>query len=501
MTSILFLDEKKVNSYDESNIIFKDLNLDDIINEVARYAKLFDIKKYFYIPLSTKDEVLYRHEVFKDLENTELFDLLNLFSYTLTRKLKDIEESNKVKYDVYKKIKLKQKIEEYLEILNTFLEKISSISYSSRALKNMVAYIDSYLKSEEVLFVINDMNIINEEMKNVHYRLYFHDGTIKMAKNDDVELVNDKIDPVLEKYEVDNPIDFSKYYGTIPTHFLGQIYSELSKYYPKEFKHLELFSKHFNGFLDKTIISFSNDIQFYIAYMEMQKRIKTMGLSFSYPEITEKNACVRDGYDLALAISFFIKDRRIVTNDFEYNDNESIIVVSGPNQGGKTTYSRYVGQTFYLASLGLPVTGTASSMPIVSRVFTMYEVEEASNNLNGKLKSELIRIKDIMDNMTDNSIMIMNEVFASTSLEDGVVLGKNVIDMINAKNSKGLFVTFIEELSKYNNTVSMGSTVDANDPSIRTFEILRKIDNSNTYARSIAKKNNVSYDDIIRRIG
>ena len=102
--------------------------------------------------------------------------------------------------------------------------------------------------------------------------------------------------------------------------------------------------------------------------------------------------------------------------------------------------------------------------------------------------------------MTDNALLIMNEVFASTSLDDGIILGQKVIDMVQEHNSKALFVTFIEELSKYKGAVSMGSTVDKENPSIRTFEILRKLDNSNTYARSIAKKNNVSYDDIIRRI-
>lgn len=500
MTSLLFTNEENVNSYDRESLIFKDLNLDNIIDEIVRYAKLFNIKDYFYKTLKTKDDVLYRHEVFKDLENKELFDLLNLFSYTLQRKLKDIDDSNKVKYDVYKKIKLKQKIEEYLSILTNFLEKINKIEFKSRAINNMVSYIKDYLNSEEVKFIINDMKLINEEMKNVKYRLYFFEGTIKIAKIDEEESLNNKINSTLDKYECDDIVDFSRNYGSIPVHFLGQIYNELSKYYPREFKHLDLFSKHFNGFLDKTIISFSNDIQFYIAFIEMRKRIETMGLEFCYPEITDSIAKCVGGYDLALAQAFFVKRKKIVINDFLYDNNESIIVVSGPNQGGKTTFSRYVGQVFFMASLGLPVVGSEASLPLVSRIFTMYEVEEESSNLNGKLKSELIRIKDIMNQMTDNALLIMNEVFASTSLDDGIILGQKVIDMVQEHNSKALFVTFIEELSKYKGAVSMGSTVDKENPSIRTFEILRKLDNSNTYARSIAKKNNVSYDDIIRRI-
>lgn len=502
LTSLLFTGLENVNKYESSDIIFKDLNLDSIISEVLRYAKLFDISKYFYMPLKNKDDVIYRHEVFKDLENASLFDALNKFSYTLSKKLKEIDVEKNLKFDVLKRVRLKQKIEEYLDILSELVEALGKEKFSSRALKAMNDYIVSYLNSENVKFVMSDMKLITEEMSKVKYRLYFDNGSIKIAKNDDVTPVEDKIGEVLDAYECDEVLQFTRDYGQIPVHFLGQIYKELSSYYPNEFKHLELFSKHFEGFIDETIKGFANDIQFYIAYIEMQKRIKSMGLEFTYPSIDSGKVYCEGGYDLALAISFYIKKKKIVTNTFEYKDGESVIVVSGPNQGGKTTYSRYVGQTFYLAALGLPITGISANLSIVDRIFTMYEVEEESSNLNGKLKSELIRIKNIMDKMQENTLLIMNEVFASTSLEDGIVLGKNVIDMINEKNSKALFVTFIEELSSYNSTtVSMGSTVDKDDPSIRTFEILRRLDNSNAYAKSIAKKNLVSYEDIIRRIG
>nr|MCR5706485.1 hypothetical protein [Acholeplasmatales bacterium] len=206
MNSILFINDEKVNKYSYTDPMFNDLNLDDIISEVVRKAKLFNIKDYFYMPLTNKDDILYRQEVFKDLEDKRVFDALNLFSYTMNRKLNELKESKTVKFNAYKNIFLKKKIEDVLEILNQFLDTMKGLTYSSRAIKMMVQYITNYLDSEKVKFVISDMALIKEEMKKVKYRLAFEGGAIKISKDEDETLIRDEINDVISSYKVENPI-------------------------------------------------------------------------------------------------------------------------------------------------------------------------------------------------------------------------------------------------------------------------------------------------------
>jgi DNA mismatch repair ATPase MutS len=285
-------------------------------------------------------------------------------------------------------------------------------------------------------------------------------------------------------------------------HVEAAIMDRVARLFPETFSRLEQYPERHRGYLDQVSATFDREVQFYLAYIEFKRRFEKAGLPFCYPAVTASKEIHTDNtFDLALANTLVDRRQPVVTNSFFLKGQERIVVVSGPNQGGKTTFARTFGQLHHLGCLGCPIPGTDAKLFLFDKMYTHFERQEDLQNLSSKLEDELKRIYRILGQATGNSILIMNESFLSTTLNDALFLSKEIMHRIVRLDMLCVTVTFLDELTSLSHSaVSMVSTVDAKDPVLRTFKIVRRPADGHAYAAAIAQKYRLTQNAITERI-
>jgi len=485
--------------------IFKDLNLNQVVESMTAGRDEYNLKPFFFVPLQRLTAVNYRYDAMRDLENKALFRHVQTFAEEMRKMRGHLTQADKLHYKRQKQSWFLDAVEIYCAALRRLTRDLMPTEIRSRGFLAFREYLANYTNSDDFRLLTDETEKLKSDLCALRYSLYIHGKSITVVPYDAAPDYSADVLQTFEKFRQGAPKEYRFGFQSSPdmNHVEAAVLDLVTRLYPELFLALDDYCDHHRNYLNCTIARFDREVQFYVACLEHMHRFKRAGLPFCYPTVLyrSKEVLGRDVYDLALADRLIRENSSVVTNDFYVLDPERIFVVSGPNQGGKTTFARTFGQLHYLAGIGCPVPGNEASLFLCDQLFTHFEKEEDIRNLSGKLEDELQRIHRILEKATSNSILIMNESFLSTTLNDALFLSKQVMERIVRLDMICVSVTFLDELASLSETtVSMISTVNSKDPALRTFKLVRRPADGLAYAAAIAKKYGLTHDAVKARI-
>lgn len=485
---------------------FVDLNLDQVVAAVVAERDEAVLRPFFYSPYRNEAIVRYRQSVFADMERPQLFKLFPLFADAMRAVRANLSYADEIAHRSHKHTVFLRAAGLYCEGVGTLARDLRSAAPRSPGLRHLLAYVEGYLASPGFRRLAAETDEVRNALAQSRYGMLFRGDQVTVRKY--------QSEP---DYTVTIPDRFARFRqtGVKPpaprkpkdafslNHVEQAILALVSRLFPEQFRRLDEYAARHAGFIDETLARFDREIGFYVAYLAFIDALKRAGLPFCHPQVSveSKETEVECSFDLALAAKMVREKGSIVRNGFHLSGPERFLVVSGPNQGGKTTFARMFGQLHFLAGLGCPTPGTRVRLFLPDRVFTHFERQEEITSLRGKLEDELLRLHASCQTMTPDSVIVLNEIFNSTGLDDQISLSTKVLERMLAVDAIGVCVTFIDALSKLGDkTVSMVSKVEPDDPARRTFEIVRSRADGLAYALSLAQKHGVTYQQLRKRV-
>jgi len=504
--SILFGDTPPPADLDRrpEPVVFRDLNLDQVTASVTAGLGGYQLDPFFHTPLAGLDEISYRHEVFRDLDDDALRDRIAAFAAAMRRVRQQRAAARELHYPRQRQRWFLESAASYADAVTGLAADLRGAAITSRGFLALREFLARYVRSDAFAALTADIARLRDGLAGVTYCLHIRGNRIRVRRYEGEADYGQEVLATFEKFRQGAVKDYRVPMPIHPdmNHVEAGVLDLVAKLYPQVFADLDRYCDAHRDYLDPAIARFDREIQFYLAYLAHIRPLQAAGLPFCYPLVSpSRRVHARETYDLALAGKLSRDGAPVITNDFSLGEGERVLVVTGPNQGGKTTLARTFGQLHYLARLGCPVPGRDAALYLCDELFTHFEREEDLATLSGKLRDELVRFRDILDQATASSVIVMNEIFTSTTLDDALFLGQEMLAKILGLGALCVCVTFLDELASLDPAcVSMVAAVAPDNPAERTYKVVRKPADGLAYAAALAAKHGLTYEQLRERL-
>ena len=297
------------------------------------------------------------------------------------------------------------------------------------------------------------------------------------------------------------------------------LFRELKDINAEYISHLDTAVRAYFKKSTEDILTFESQLSFYIGAKKLVEAVRARGLSMCRPKylpMDERKMVAKDVFDLSFYIQMVGSDplgtlkNKIITNDCRFDDDGRFFVLTGANNGGKTTYTRAVGIIQVFAQAGLYVPCSECDISPVDYIYTHFPKEEEVGLNTSRFTQECKQFKETIDTATKYSLLLLNESIQSTTPTECVYIATELTKIFRCIGVRGVYATHLLELARSldklngevegdTKLVSLITTVDETDDNRRLYRIERAKPQEFGYARTIYEKFGVSFEEVKRR--
>ncbi len=488
--SILDLRERKREKR-EIPAYFQDLNLETVLDSLAMIGGKSTVAYYRYLPETPEDEA-YRRAVYGDVKMEPVRSALEAF----VSQMSEVEDLRRKKErapaGLQQAVWLLREEDAYGVACERLGEALEQNELSSSGMRRFRDILRDCLGGEEFRLMRRQTHEIMDEIRRLRLIITYEKNRVRV----ELDGTERGDGTAAEGKPLQNPFSTSAALVEMEKECL----EILKKKKPELFRVLLAAARRFELYEYPVITRFEKEIKFYLSYCVLQTHLEGKGFSFTTPDVSETRPLEGRGlYDLALACVSVNSGKKVIPNDFYYGNGERFFVLTGPNQGGKTTFARSLGQLIYFARIGLDVPAREANVPFFSDIQTHFSVEESMETGRGKLKEELTRLAPMMEARRKGTFVVINELFTTAAHYDARIMGQKVLEHFIELGCMGIYVTHLKELaSAHTQAVSLRATLDENK--CPTYRIQRGEAAENASAEKLVEKHRLTYRQLKERL-
>lgn len=261
-----------------------------------------------------------------------------------------------------------------------------------------------------------------------------------------------------------------------------------------------------------SLISLIPELTFYLCWAELVEKLIGAGVPMCKPEVLaeSRREFYADGlYNLKLGLKIVDgEDINLVLNAIDFRADRRVYIMTGPNRGGKTTFTQAIGLIFLLAQHGIYVPANQCMLSPADNIFTHFPADENRTVDLGRLGEESKRMSEIFSQATNRSLLLFNESLATTNFEEGLYIAKDVVRALHYLGARTIFNTHMHELAMNLDALNASEPSDSDVASLitgidngeRSYKVSIAPPCGQSYARDIAKKYGVTYAQIKQTI-